>query len=91
MLLVWKASDTSHHLGDKRQILASLVLENHVLYSNNLKKETLCRTHSQLIAYHCCGSFLPTTTLDKVWLSSKFHSVFCVDDKILKINCASRP
>jgi len=35
-------------------------------------------------------TFLTTITLDKNWLSSKFHLVLCVEHQFLKINFVSR-
>jgi len=34
--------------------------------------------------------FLTTTTRGKIWLSSKFYPVLCVEQQFLKINFASR-
>jgi len=52
------------------------------------KKAALCQEPSESLAYYC-AYVLTTITLEKIWLSSKFHPVLCEDHKFLKINFVS--
>ena len=75
------------------EVLAFLFLVGRAVLKSNIciscsvfsKKATLCRVPSKFFAYYYVY-FLTTTTLDMIWLSSKFHPVLHVEHKILKKN-----
>jgi len=62
-----------------------LNLKMSVSFPDVWKKAPLCQEPSESFVYYC-AYFLTAITLDKIWLSNKFHPVLCVEHQFLKIN-----
>ena len=99
----WEVSDLLHTNSIDRLTVPNLITTLWgrvgflILYIGQLEFENLClfyllfkesQQSSKPFAYYCVH-FYTITTLDKIWLSGKFHLVLCILWQILKINFAS--
>jgi len=67
-------------------LVGQLEFENVCLFFCCFKESSLVPKIQQISCLVLCVFF----TLDKIWLSGKFHLILCLEQYILKINFASR-
>jgi len=64
-------------------LVGQFEFKNECFVSWCLKESSLCQEPSESFAYYY-AYVLTTITLDKIWLSSKFHPVLCVEHQFFK-------